>query len=295
MAVLSWFNQTGIVAPDWFSDWNNGGGTGTTQNALWDGANSGTWKWNGESTNVNLLNVIAKASSGISGWPTAMTNVLKVNGSNSGGNNTDKLLVDSDTGTKWPATAVGNYLYYRHYFASAIPDNLNTAGPHYTENHIGTIVWFWKQQVPASGAYVMTFGNNTSNNFYYDLSTTFSSNTVYRFEARIYRKSTTTCNLAFRVYQGDSGTLFQDSTNTSSEGTGNTLAADTTNGLADFTISTAPYTFQSVDLGQPGEATQADATGSFVYFGGVAMWANQSSSTLWGSSPGTNLVYTVNG
>lgn len=299
-------------APDWFSDGSQGG-TGTTAAALQDGDGTPTGsKWNGQSSSDPLLSVVTAASTGFT-WPTGLTNVFKVDGTTTSGTEARKVVVDSDTNTKWPNTAVGSYMYIREYFCSALPDSCPTTGnPHYSENHVGVVTFEWKQyqpnvnQAPActvgSGQYSATVEMQTTTQGTYKeymFTSPFATNSVYRIERRLYRKTTTTFNLAVRVYLVNSGSIFVDSSSTYNQipGNGNTLAADTGNGLADFAVDTVtdsgtyPHTWQSWDFGQPGESAATNYIGNFVYGGAFAVWANRTDPNLWGALGSAALIY----
>lgn len=297
-AVLSWFNEaSGAVAPDWKMDWSSV--ASPPSQTLADTQDNG--KCNDVSgTSTTTLTVVTRSSTGLS-FPSLMNNVLKVDGSTAGGGTSRKVIVNAvDVASLWSAPSIGNYQYMRYYFCSTLADNLQTGEPHYTECRPSNLLWFWKQRVPSGGTYVYTVGRDwPSNQDYYDFTTAFTTNTVYRVELQWYYKSSSAYNIAVRVYAGDSGTIFQDSTTTSRSfpNDGHTLANDVSGGNADWAFDTdgVKRAFQSMDVGQPGQASQANTVGNFVYFGGFAVWANKTDPNFWGSSPGTNLIYTSNG
>lgn len=201
------------------------GGLGSAQTDLQDGT-----YWDGNYTNNGGAEVVASTGTD---FP-ADANVLRFTPQIS---TAGAFIIEKESlGTP----AVGDSRYYRWYWRHMWPytgdtDADNTHPIQDGTGGIGGISWYWDIHTLSGDTtfdcgfgVAVSNGENSFSNSAWRMLTALDKDTVYRFEVRVHRISTTTFNLHARVYLGDSTTiLYDDSDFTNSNGGNTSSLADT--------------------------------------------------------------------
>lgn len=245
------------------SDW--GTATGSTNTALTDGS-----KWDDFLCPMyaDILTVIAKTS----GWPSALTNVMRV-----GAAGTDCGMVKSGIGASvdWAAPSIGQTVYFRIYFKNNAPNGFDLANQHWLQpnSDAGPQPWEWRFQTPYSGGVGLLQFHYTNQDSGGTPGTTFevpiTVGTVYRMEWALTRTGTLTATASLRLYEGDSTTLLYGDADFA-----DAYASGPTHASVAPTIALGDVSqLNVVEIGNNGPAGAADTATNYFEFGAFAVSA----------------------
>ena len=238
----------------WASDWSTA--TGNSYDALHDGG-----RWTGNlCTTTQLVNVVPSA--GLD-FPTA--NVLRVEYADIG-----QFCYMLQAVNQWRAPEVGESIYYRFYYRTAVPNGQDLGTAHFF--HVGGAGYDYHAQwrnpgTPSNGrALLTTMWYLDGPAPYWSNRITINTNQTYRVEWRLQRTASAEMRMDVRVYDNNGALLFDDDDFINDLGT--LASTDPTERLAD------PNALRVLEMGNndPGGGSLF-GTGNqvYVYYGGVAV------------------------
>lgn len=252
----------------WFSDWRTA--TGTSQQALYDGT-----KWTSQLCSANVASVVPAMGLG---FPTQ--NVFRFEYTN----DMECLMVQVED--RWPAPAVGQYLFVRAYWRNAVPDGQTLGLPH--PIHIGrgmggaAYATWMNFTAPSGGSSDMVLqlgGGPPFPDMYWSFA--FATNRTYRIEWRLHRETASTARVSLRVYD-DTGALIGENADWSNRENG---ANARTLAQSNPAMPVNDASFRLLEVGCNGPAGLAAGTGRYAYFGGLAVAVSSSADGWIGPYP----------